>query len=443
MQYILSKVPSVVGQGTKGRYTVGSFLGGGGQGEVYVASTEGQDLALKWYFPETATTAQQAALEDLVQRPAPDERFLWPIELVKADDNIGGFGYVMPLREQRFHSLFDLMKGRVDPSFRTLLTAGIALADSYWHLHAKGLCYCDISFGNAFFDPQTGDVAICDNDNVTIDKKSDGRVCGTPRFMAPEVVLGAPPSSDSDRFSLAVLLFYMLHLHHPLEGAKEQAIRCLDLVALRKLFGEEPVFIFDPVDASNRPVRGVQDNAEAYWKIYPQSLHDLFTRVFTVGLRDPQSGRVRETEWRKELARVRDAIFYCPSCAKENFYDPKDLDATGVPKRPCWACGKKLKLPFRLRLNGSEMVMLNHDTRLFGHHLGGATQQFDFTVPLAAVARHPSDPARWGLQNLSTTSWFFTPGDGTSAIEIGPGKTMGLVKGGKISFGPVSGEIRV
>jgi eukaryotic-like serine/threonine-protein kinase len=440
MQSLLSKGGSVTGQTTGTRYKVGRFLGGGGQGEVYVAHGDGGDFALKWYFPVSATPAQYAALADLVQRSAPDERFLWPIEVVKAE-GVSDFGYIMRLREERFKSLFDLMKGRIDPPFRTLLTAGIALADSYWHLHANGLCYCDISFGNAFFDPETGDVAICDNDNVTIDKKGDGRVLGTPRFMAPEVVLGELPSSDSDRFSLAVLLFYMLHVHHPLEGAKEQAIRCLDLVAQRRLFGEEPVFIFDPDDSSNRPVPGEQDNAPAYWRIYPESLRQLFTRVFTRGLRDAQDGRVRETEWRAEFARVRDAIFYCTVCGKENFYDPKALDASKVSTDSCWNCRKRLRLPARLRYDGNRVVMLNHDTRLYRHHLGGSSRQFDFTAPCAEVSQNPADPSQWRLKNLSTASWYLT-GEGIGTVEIKPGKTAMLIDGGRISFGPVSGEIR-
>ena len=38
--------------------TVETFLGGGGQGEVYRARLDGKPLALKWYFPEQATPQQ-------------------------------------------------------------------------------------------------------------------------------------------------------------------------------------------------------------------------------------------------------------------------------------------------------------------------------------------------------------------------------------------------
>ena len=58
-----------------------------------------------------------------------------------------------------------------------------------------------------FFDPDTGDVLICDNDNVSANGIDNSSVYGTPRFMAPEIVMGqAKPSRNTDLYSLAVLL---------------------------------------------------------------------------------------------------------------------------------------------------------------------------------------------------------------------------------------------
>ena len=160
----------------------------------------------------------------------------------------------MPLREPRYKGIVDLMKRRIEPSFRALATAGLQLAQSFLELHAQGLCYRDISFGNVFFDPDTGDIQVCDNDNVAIDGQGDSGILGTPRFIAPEVVRGeAAPSTQTDLFSLAVLLFYLFHIHHPLEGQKEAAIKCFDLPAMTKLYGTEPLFIFDPANASQPP----------------------------------------------------------------------------------------------------------------------------------------------------------------------------------------------
>jgi DNA-binding helix-hairpin-helix protein with protein kinase domain len=420
--------------------TVEKFLGGGGQGEVHQANLSGKPVALKWYFPTSATPEQWAALETLVEKGPPNEKFLWPMELASAQ-GVSGFGYIMPLREPRYKGIVDLMKRRIEPNFRALATAGLELSHSFLQLHAKGLCYRDISFGNVFFDPDTGEVLICDNDNVTVDGKEVGGVLGTPRFMAPEVVRGdAAPSTQTDLFSLAVLLFYVLAVHHPLEGKKELEIKCFDLPAMTQLYGTDPLFIFDPDDDSNRPVRGHHDNAIEFWPIYPQFLRDLFTRAFTDGIQDPENGRVRESEWRAAMVRLRDSIVYCIHCGVENFYDIDTLRTSGASPGSCWSCGKEIQFPPRIRI-GNDIIMLNHDTQLFPHHLSGA-KTYDFSEPVAAVTQHPSEPRIWGLKNLSDEKWVITTADG-GIKDVDPRRSARLAVGTKINFGKTMGEIGV
>lgn len=420
---------------------VGDFLGGGGQGEVYKAEVSGQTVALKWYFPAQATPEQRAALELLVKKGPPNAKFLWPLELTQSPD-VHGFGYIMPLRESRFKGIVDLMKRRIEPTFRALATAGLELADSYLELHAQGLCYRDISFGNVFFDPDTGEALICDNDNVAVNKEAHSGVLGTPRFMAPEIVRGeARPSTQTDIFSLSVLLFYMLMVHHPLEGKRELAIKCLDLPAMNKLYGTEPLFIFDPGDDSNRPVPGTHDNAIAFWPLYPQFLRDLFTEAFTLGLRDPPE-RVRESEWRVAMVRLRDSIVYCAHCGAENFYDADALKASGGQPGNCWACDTPIQLPPRIRIDDDDhIVMLNYDTRLFPHHIYDQ-RMYDFSQPVAEVAQHPKDPDIWGLKNLSGEKWNVITDDGT-VTDVEPGRSFRLAVGVTVNFGTKQGEIRV
>lgn len=413
------------------------LLGSGGQGEVYQVRVDNQPLALKWYFPRYLVSDPdlRGRLENAIKKGAPTDRFLWPLELV--DDPKGRtFGYLMPLREPNFRGIVDMMKRRAEPSFRTLCTAGYELAHSFLQLHTKGLCYRDISHNNVFLNPDTGEVCICDNDNVVVTGTARGGVLGTPRFMAPEIVRGeAYPSTDTDLFSLAVLLFYMLFLHHPLEGKKEAEIHCFDLPAMNKLYGFEPVFIFDPQDDSNRPVPGLHDNAIIYWEIYPKFLRDLFTRAFSEGLCQPKK-RVRESEWRKAFVELRDSIVYCSGCGAENFYEKERLNAN----RPhiCWSCNTAIQLPPRIRI-GNSVIMLNHDSKLFPHHLGNL---YDFTAPIAEVVRHPQKPNVWGLKNLSQDKWVVSRQDGTMS-EVSPGRSATIAVGVKIHFGAAEGEVRL
>jgi eukaryotic-like serine/threonine-protein kinase len=415
---------------------VTELLGCGSQGEVYKAELSDRAVALKWYLPAVASAQQRASIQKLVAKGSPSIRFLWPMELAQSA-NAPGFGYVMPLREDRYRGAADLMKRRIDPSFRALATAGFQLADSFLQLHSRGLCYKDISFGNLFLDPDTGDILICDNDNVTVDGDRVPGILGTPRFMAPEVVTGlALPGTQTDLFSLAVLLFYLFLVHHPLEGRKELAIHCFDLPAMKRLYGLEPVFIFDPVDRSNEPVKGYHDNAIATWPIYPSFLRDLFTRAFTEGIRDPLHGRVREGEWRAAMIRLRDSVLYCPSCSAENFYG-SELNAEGSQ---CWNCQAPIRLPFRIR-TAKGIVMLNHDTSLYPHHVDDQ-RMYDFSAPIATVTPHPNQVGLWGLTNVSGQSWFVQTAGNPVPLEVIPGKTAALASATRINFGKGAGEIR-
>lgn len=418
---------------------VEEFLGGGGQGEVYRASAGGTTVALKWYFPDSATPEQRDTVTSLVHQGAPSAAFVWPTDLVTSASS-DGFGYVMPLRDDRLKGIVDLVKGRVRPRFSVLVRSCYLLASEFFELHAHGLCYRDISFGNVFFDPNTGDISIVDNDNVIVNNSSRLGVLGTPRFMAPEVVRGeAGPSADTDLYSLAVLMFYMLMIHHPLEGMRESAIHALDLSAMNQLYGLTPLFIFDPDDPSNRPDPIYHSNVLSLWPLYPQFLRDLFEQSFTVGLRDPH-GRVTETEWRRALLRTFDSIAICGICGTENFYDLDRLRASaGVPPA-CWGCGTKTVFPPRLRI-GSNIVVLNVDTRLYRHHLDPA-HLFDLSDPVAEVSRHPTSPDIWGLKNLSPTQWVMIAANGT-VREVGQGRSAQIADGTRINFGTCQGEIRV
>ncbi len=423
--------------------TVVSLLGAGGQGEVYRVRWNDADHALKWYFPQSATPPQLAAIESLVEEGSPGDGFLWPLDVAEVA-GAAGFGYVMPIRDGRFRGLTDFLAGRVEPTSEAIITAGLNLAKAFRNLHVRGLCYRDISFGNAFLDPVTGDVLVCDNDNVVTNRSAVGGVLGTPDFMAPEIVRGqAVPDRNTDNHSLAVLLFYLFHLGHPLVGRRVLAVRCWDAAARAEMFGKHPLFIFDPADHANEAVPLSEDPtgetggmALAYWGMYPGFFRDVFTAAFTVGLAAPDD-RVGGLQWLAALAALRDARFSC-GCGASNYYDAEAMRATGKPAS-CWSCGKEPRLPFRVRL-GKSVVMLNDHARLYPHHMADG-RDHDFSAPVAEVVRHPTDPSVWGLRNLTARKWVMTNPAGVVS-DVEPGKSARLATDVKVDFGRVTGEVR-
>jgi hypothetical protein len=253
--------------------------------------------------------------------------------------------------------------------------------------------------------------------------------------MAPEIVRGeAMPSIRTDLFSLAVLLFYALLLGHPLEGRRALAHPIWDVDAMTDSFGTHPLLVLDPADDANRPVPGAsveQDNVLGCWPLYPRFLRALFTRAFTDGLA-PAGDRVRESEWRKAMVRLHDAVVPCGACGRENLADLDDdgEPADGARAQTCWSCGGALQLPPRLVL-ASHPVVLAAGTVLHGHHLTGS---YDFSAPAAEVARHPADPSTWGLRNLSDRPWTALEPSGREC-PVPPGRAVTLLDGLTLDFG--------
>jgi serine/threonine protein kinase len=416
---------------TKREYIIRRFIAAGGQGEVYEVEDTATKTAyaLKWYFKHSATAYQRKLIKRLLDRGTPDSRFLWPLDMAESPRG-DLFGYIMRLRPSNYKSIMDLMKRRAEPTFGALCMAGINLADCYHSLHSNGLCYRDISFGNLFFEPSSGDVLICDNDNVTVNRDSEGGMDGTPRFIAPEIIVGnKSPSTETDLYSMAVLLFYMFMLHHPLEGAKEANIKCFDGKAMEMIYGRDPVFIWHPTDRSNRPVQGYQDNAIIFWKIYPQFIRDMFTLAFTDGLKNP-GRRIVEKQWKEAFSKLHSSIIYCPRCKAENFTE----DGKTAPT--CWSCGTGVPLPPRIQIAGNT-VMLNRNTKIYRY---GANGLFDYTAAIGQVQQHPSDPGKWGIKNLGADSWVYIRANGAKAL-IEPERAAPIIGGAKIGFGNVEGII--
>lgn len=413
-------------------------LGGGGQGNVYLVTDNGEQFALKWYNKQSSTTEQYHAIEMLVEKGAPSDKFVWPLAIVEGESK-DNFGYIMPVIDtKRYTKLSHYFSGEIKSKrFEPIIDACIRMAHGFYELHLSGLCYRDISFGNLFVDFENGEVKICDNDNVTFDNLTSSEdIWGTHGFMAPEVVRGEkPPSSQTDLFSLSVVLFRMLHLQHPLQGQKEYDIEIVDYDALVDLYGHNPIFIYDPIDETNRPVKGKKDMAQAYWPYYPNFIKERFIEAFTSGLHDPNQ-RIVESIWVKELATLRASLMYCYNCGEQLFYDKTRLSyADHCPK-----CGSVVDtLPPRMKI-GDKIVMLNHDTVLYNSQISNL-DPMDYEKPYLKVEVHPRHPEVWGIRNLSDDVWRYELND-ESIKEVFKEGIIPIKDGLEIYFGNQIGQLK-
>lgn len=272
----------------------------------------------------------------------------------------------------------------------------------------------DPSLAKVLADPVTGDVAMLGFDDIG-PSGLDVPVTADARFLAPEVVRGqAPISAESDLHWLAVLLFYLFCLGHPLEGAAvdaafDEALPEPDVLA--RHFGTRPVFVFDPADATNRPVPG--SPVTRWWPIYPRFFRDLFTAAFTAGVTDPVRGRPAEPAWRDGLQRLADCAWECASCRAAVFFDRQD------PERASWNCGTVPQSPLVLTITGHEIVM-TPGAIVTGRHLGLPSGD---TGQVAAAETDPRHPGAVVLRNLTADTWTADP-DGAEPKPVKPQQRM-------------------
>jgi hypothetical protein len=410
------------------------FQGGGTQGEVYAGLMDGERVAVKWFRPRWIDVDKDLCerLSETIKRNSPNRSFLWPRCIVKSA-NVAGFGYVMSFREPRFHEFRDFVCGRIQTSFRALATAGLHLAEGYQRLHLMGLCYVDINPGNVAFDPYTGEVRIGDCDNVDVNGR--GAFCaisGTEGFMAPEIVMEqAHPTRWTDLWSLAVLLFWAFMKNHPLLGRREHELMLLTKEDELRLLGREALFIFDELDKSNWPVEDFNVAVLRYWPIYPEFLRQLFVRAFTLGIREPRSGRVLETEWRTAMARLRDSIMPCPLCGCENFYEE-------VEDARCWECDEKLVKPRHIVLPGFKIVAAD-GAGVFAHHLD-LRRTADSSEPILRVVSSAPRPGLFELRNDGKVPWPVSLTSGVSRT-VAPGEGIAMEPHMRIVFGEVEAKV--
>ena len=315
--------------------TIIKEIGRGGQGIVYLVEVSRQQKALKWYFNAPDDKFYQN-LEQNVMAGAPSNAFLWPEYLTEKQQ--GSYGYIMNLRPKNYYEFGNYLLAKVTfKSFSAMLSAAMKICNGFMMLHRFGYSYQDLNDGNFFIDPQTGDVLICDNDNVMPQGEKSG-IMGKARYMAPEIVAGGIPDKYSDRFSLSVILFMLFYANHPFEGEKVVACPCMTEAFEKRFYGSEATFIYDPNDRSNLPVRGIHQNVIRRWPVFPKLLRDTFIHEFRQeSLKDP-SKRMIEQNWKKVLITVRDSLVKCPHCGEESFVDNQ------FAVNPCMNCGNIIEV---------------------------------------------------------------------------------------------------
>ena len=392
--------------------TIIKELGRGGQGIVYLVEVDGEQKALKWYL-NAPDDKFYRNLEHNIVSGAPSDAFLWPEDLTEKQQ--GSYGYIMRLRPKNYYEFGNFLLAKVSfKSFSAMLSAAMKICNGFMMLHRFGYSYQDLNDGNFFIDPSSGDVLICDNDNVMPQGEKSG-IMGKTRYMAPEIVAGGIPDKYSDRFSLSVILFMLFYANHPFEGAKVVACPCMTESYEKRFYGSEAVFIYDPNDTSNLPVRGIHQNVIRRWPVMPKLLRDTFIQEFNQEkLKNPNT-RMIEQNWEKIISQVRDSLIVCQHCGEETFVD------TSLPSYKCMNCSKDNDLTKKLMFANRSLPILNKCLIYIDND----------NVPDGIVT--VDNTGFLLIKNISTESWTVeTPSGKIKTVE--PQDILPVKEGLKINF---------
>ncbi|MEP7289608.1 MAG: hypothetical protein ABI947_27985 [Chloroflexota bacterium] len=407
----------------------------GGQGTLHLSKDKRWVVKL---FHE-GSSSRVEALNKIIgnfnvtrQEPGSADLFAWPNAIVQSPKpgvRMNNVNYQLEHKEltwwvgaRAFKRLPDAIRGQW---MDRIIIAG-SMARIAWLLHGNGLCHSDFSGSNFLANVAQQHVVLIDLDGLVVPGVLPPEMLGTSDYMAPEIVLGkanpnsgAKPAIETDLHSLAVLIYQLLLMRHPLKGPKQHSSDAEqdDLLAL----GARALYIEDPNDRSNRP----PDPFRGAW-LLGDEVEALMRRAFTAGLRNPAQ-RPLAAEWGDALVRMSEQTVPCsnPACEGKAFVLLRDQAAI------CPWCGTKVARPAQVPI-----LRLYESAGQRGHYLPGRARVVGWQsrtlnrwhVQTGLSASRPEDrvpvaefqykQSKWVLSNIAIPDLRVATRAGVRRVEI-------------------------
>jgi len=373
-------------------YTIDSLISAGtGQGDIYrVFNSRKEVFAMKLFHPGSKKKKLLKQIIRLIKRGQACEVFVIPIEIVDYKQQIG---YVMEYIGPEYMNAAALFNGvekdgvMINLPWHVKLTLLACIVEPFVVLNTAKLGIMDIKFDNIKIDLNNLKVKVLDTDTIVY-SKDKSVVLGTVGFMPPNTMMRREtPNEFNDVYAIAVLIFMTLMGAHPLDG-KRRMQPCNEQIDTY-LFGTHPVYMFNPNDASNRPIpqdsfgRNQQQVIDKFNK-YPKYFKDAMRKTFVDGLYDGEK-RTTMTEWLEILERLYNDSFICEQCGEEYFLDANE--------KACSVCKQELVKP--IFIQSEKSLPIFNGMTIFSDDLWNTTNHYE----VFKVVETKYD-GRFGLQNL-------------------------------------------
>jgi predicted Ser/Thr protein kinase len=209
-----------------GRYDIIELVGRGGMGVLYRArdKTLQRDVALKMMlvdFTHDPSARDRFEREARAVARLQHRNVVTIHELGEAD---GAPFIVMEFLGGK--DLDAILKAGTQLTLAEKLDIGVQLCEGLSYAHEQGIVHRDIKPGNVRV-LEDGTVKILDFGIAKFAMSSvtqSGTIMGTPSYMAPEQVMGAPVDGRADLFSVGVLLYELLIGKKPFAGEAPTAV---------------------------------------------------------------------------------------------------------------------------------------------------------------------------------------------------------------------------
>ena len=207
-----------------GAYSLVRLIGAGAAGAVWAAKAPGGEwVALKVLVAAPAVDQHDAdeQRQRFLQEAEAGRRLAHPdiVTILDAGQTDGRWWTAMALARgvslERYTHPARLLPEPV------VLDIGIRIARALAHAHAHGVIHRDVKPSNVIVDVTAGCVSLTDFGTAWLidqTRTRTGVILGTPAYMAPEQLAGAPADARSDLYSLGVVVYELLCGRRPHES---------------------------------------------------------------------------------------------------------------------------------------------------------------------------------------------------------------------------------
>ena len=405
----------------------------GGQSDIYQITWNEKTYALKWYnrsLEDAVGSNQYKAILAYSALNLDTEYYTFPLAIVSENENPESgalFGYIMNLIPDGFYEMHDYLLADGDPrqikfkSFHAMIYAGMNIVSAVHQIHHIGCCCGNLGPGNVVINPSSGNIRMIDCEIIA---STDIRypLLGTRGYMAPEIVRSnfrQKPTIQTDLFSLAIILFRLFYIDHPMEGRMWDRYPLLTDAVEDELYSIHPVYNMSTKTDINRPNDIWAPNVMSRMTLLPDILREGFENTFVNGI-DHVMGRTPENKWLQILSVARDQLV---------FLDPKGEQDRVVrfnnPKTIPQGC-------LRMTIgSGRHELALYPFQSLFKDVLTGSVKDYKERAGRVMVAQ-----GRLCMQNITDQVWnVYTPGaPGSGITQVPKDGWFFLLPGTQVKF---------